>query len=229
MNKIAILVRHGDYHQKDSTPSALQPYPLTDEGTQQALDCVSLIRKMVDDQGWQLSKKIHSSPLLRAWQTADIIKGGLSEISTHETFDALVERNVGSVANLTIAEINDLLEADPRYETAPENWKSNSHYRLPFVGAESLMDAGKRVAAHLKETLNSLPSDNENPIAQIFVAHGASIRHAAHILGVMDFDDIAKYSMFHAQPVALCLTDNNIWHQSAGDWKIRPAKETQMD
>lgn len=218
--KYFALIRHGDYHQKKNTPSALQPYPLTEEGMLQAKNSASELEEFC--QQWHISfdPTIDCSPLLRAWQTANEISKQIinSTASNHiESYEALVERKVGSVANLTVEEVEQVIADDPRYEAPPPNWKSKSDYRLPFMGAESLLEAGQRVASHLKKCA----AEMNNESLKIIVGHGASIRHAALDLGLLELDDIPKLSMHHCKPVFFSLSETGDWAHVAGDWKVR--------
>lgn len=222
----AALVRHGDYHQRIGAPSALQPFALTDRGRQQARDGAASLRQMATSLGATIHTGIDSSRMLRAWATADIIRsalGGDFDITCH---DALAERSVGALANLRIDEINQIVDADPRFDPLPENWKSDSHFCLPFQGAESLMQSGERVARHLIDRMENLPARDT---LKVFVGHGASFRHAAHHLGVLAFDDIAALSMYHARPVVLEYCADGTWCHVAGDWKIRAKAEPVLD
>lgn len=224
---IAVLLRHGAYAQLPDTPSAHQPFPLTPEGEAQAMDSVAEIRAGLEELEVSLHPVIDSSNLLRAWQTARIIAEEMG--GTVEGFDALAERSVGSAANLTIAQIEAILAEDPRFEPPPENWKADSRYRLPLQGAESLMDAGERVAGHLKSRLETLREEGEDGVAKLFVGHGAAFRHAAHHLGILDFERIAQLSMFYARPVFLELSSNGQWNHVAGEWKIRAKWDQPLD
>jgi len=227
---VAILIRHGDYHQLPDTPSALQPFALNENGFQQARDGAKALESMAEKHGLLFDPILDSSNQLRAWQTADTILQELSSFQDIKCHDNLSERSLGSAANLSIQQIEDVLSVDPRFDMAPPNWKSNSHYRLPLQGAESLMQAGERVAAHLKHSMQYLePAKDDLTIAKVFVGHGASMRHAAHILGVLDFDDIAKLSMYHAQPVALAYHKDATWSHFDGDWKVRKTTDTYLD
>lgn len=218
--KYFALIRHGDYHQKENTPSALQPYPLTKKGFAQARECVVDLTTFCQQEKLTLGKSLHSSPLLRAWQTANEIgnnSGFEGDSFNIECFEGLVERKVGTVANLTIEEVERIIADDPRYETPPSNWKSKSDYCLPFMGAESLIEAGKRVAAHLKKTAAS----TENNRLQIVVGHGASIRHAALDLGILKLEDIPALSMYHCKPVFFSVDSQGHWQHAGGNWKVR--------
>ena len=111
------------------------------------------------------------------------------------------------------------MESDPRFEAPPAGWKSNSHYRLPQQGAESLLDAGQRVADHIKERMADLSAKEDT--LKVFVGHGAAFRHAAHHLGVLAFERLAELSMFHGRPVLLEANTDGSWSHVAGDWKVR--------
>jgi 2,3-bisphosphoglycerate-dependent phosphoglycerate mutase len=138
-----------------------------------------------------------------------------------EQSDDLAERCVGSVANLPVEQIQALMSMDPRFEAAPPDWKSNSHFRLPFQGAESLMDAGRRVADHLNRRMSGLARVATEDTLKVFVGHGAAFRHAAHLLDVLEFDQIAAVSMWHARPVYLERFPDGAWRHLAGEWKLR--------
>lgn len=229
--RIAIFLRHGDYHQLPHTPSAHQPFSLTPDGEEQARKAVGLIDGMAQEHDWHIYPVIQSSNLLRAWQTADIIGQGLEGIDRIEGDDALAERGLGSAANLTIAQVEDILRDDPRFDAPPKDWKSNSLYRLPLQGAESLMQAGERVAEYVRSHMVGLAlgANAERNIAVLFVGHGAAFRHAAYVLGTLAFDDIAKLSMHHATPVALEVSAENAWSHAAGAWKVRALKDRNLD
>ncbi|MCV0429738.1 MAG: histidine phosphatase family protein [Roseibium sp.] len=230
-NRFAILLRHGDYRQKAETPSALQPFGLTEKGERQAREAGIGLTQLIDENSWKLDREIFSSRQLRAWQTADLLSKILTERSGRSfqvtENEALAERSVGAFANLTISEIEQILDSDPRYAPPPGNWKSDSRYRLPVQGAESLMEAGLRVAGFLKERMEAL--DGTSSDTRVFVGHGASIRHAAHHLGVLEFERIAQHSMFHAKPVVLKLSPTGKWTHHTGAWKERKAPATTLD
>ncbi len=227
---IAALIRHGEYHQLVDTPSAHQPFPLTTEGEAQAREAAGTLWRMLEERGWRLLPTIDSSRMLRGWQTAQIITEQLSGLCGTplqvESFDQLAERGVGCTANLSIAQIEEILHHDPRFPDPPAGWKANSHYRLPLQGAESLMEAGARVAGHLRRRAAEENGDNT---VKLFVGHGAAFRHAAHHLGVLSFEDIARLSMHHGQPVFLQSADDGCWRRVAGEWKLRTGQKEPID
>lgn len=222
---IAAIIRHGDYRQLPDTPSAHQPFPLTAKGEEQARRSAASLRDTIAGNGWCLSAEVDSSQLLRAWQTARIIADELADLFPEPPrltgYDALAERGMGSAANLTIAEIEAIVREDPRFPELPADWKSNSHFRLPLQGAESLLQAGERVAAHLSRQMAALAETAETDILKLFVGHGAAFRHAAYYLGVLDFERIAGLSMYHAVPVLLEYQPADGWRHVGGEWKVR--------
>lgn len=220
------FLRHGAYHQRDGAPSARQPFALTETGVDQARAGAAALATMIADRDLSPEPIIYASHQLRAWQTAHELLTQLRALGHHldriaET-PALAERGVGSVANLTVAEIESVLRDDPRYALPTAGWKSDSDYRLPFEGAESLMEAGARVARHLETTAK--PGK-----LTIHVGHGASFRHACHHLGLVEQDQIARISMFHARPSLICHDPHGKWSHLAGAWKIRGAKDEPKD
>jgi broad specificity phosphatase PhoE len=230
---IIALVRHGDYAQLPNTPSAHQPFLLTAAGEQQAREAAALLREACTRNGWQLEPVIDSSRMLRAWQTARIMAFELADLLpggfTVTSFDALAERCVGAAANLSVAQIEDIIHRDPRFPDLPHGWKADSHYRLPLQGAESLAEAGERVAAHLQQRSAGLAAASDVPCLKLFVGHGAAMRHAAWHLGVLEFEQIAQLSMYHGRPVFLECRPDGSWRHAGGDWKVRSRDVVELD
>ncbi|MDH2293660.1 histidine phosphatase family protein [Cobetia sp. 1AS1] len=235
------LIRHADYHQQIDTPSALQPFPLTRRGELQAREGAEEVLTLCQAHGWQPASTVHASSLLRAWQTAQVMNEVMGDRTGREfslmAHDALWERSLGSAANLTTAQIAEAVRHDPRVDFLPADWKSNSHFRLPLPGAESLMQAGQRVAdfiASLPASPSPSVSAPTSPLTSgatltLVVGHGAALRHAAHLLGVLDFDQIAGLSMHHARPVVIEETSSGSWRHVAGEWKVRHRHEPAQD
>lgn len=222
------LIRHADYHQRKDSPSAQQPYPLTDAGAIEAAAQAQLLQRRAQGEGWQIGPQLHCSNLLRAWQTAHIFAQQLNQscdqgFRVSETPE-LIERSVGSLANLTLEEIEQVLTEDPRYSSAPLGWKSDPHYRLPVNGAESLQEAGLRVARFIEAQRKTLHPQQ----LQLFFGHGAAFRHAACHMGVITERQTTQLSMYHAQPVILKLTKGQ-WQHIAGEWKQRAAGSKVTD
>jgi len=230
--RIAAFIRHADYKQLASTPSALQPFALNQAGMEQAAQCAVQLKKIVSQNNWRLNADIDSSSLLRAWQTAKIASDLNHEL--FETppqincFDELAERSVGSAANLTTQQIEQIIEVDPRFESLPDKWKSDSHFKLPLMGAESLLDAGERVAKHLTKQMSGLAESNDVQV-KLFFGHGAAFRHAAYKLGILEFEKIAQLSMYHASPIYLEYLPDGSWQHIAGMWKVRAQHSEYTD
>jgi 2,3-bisphosphoglycerate-dependent phosphoglycerate mutase len=217
---IAVLVRHGDYHQLADVPSAQQPFALTDKGHAQAQKGAVELMEIITAQGWSMPPGIDSSNMLRAWQTAQIFARVCAAKSV-ASFDSLAERGLGCAANLTLAQIENILRDDPRYPPPPLNWRADSHYRLPLQGAESLIEAGRRVAGHIERRMRELADVGGSGQLGIFVGHGAAFRHAAYHMGVLELDCVATLSMHHGRPLFLESGGDGRWRHVAGDWKLR--------
>lgn len=230
---IAALVRHGDYAQLPETPSAHQPFPLNAAGERHAREAAALLREVCVRNGWQPDSCIDSSRMLRAWQTATLIADELADLLpagfTVASFDALAERCVGAAANLSVTQIEDVIRRDPRFPDVPQGWKSDSHYRLPLQGAESLAEAGERVAVHLRQRLAGPANGPGETRLKIFVGHGAAMRHAAWHLGVLEFDQLARLSMYHGRPVFIEHRADGSWCHAGGDWKVRTRDVAELD
>ena len=229
----AAFIRHGDYHQLPDVPSAHQPFPLNDAGIAQAQAGGRELARLIGREGWHLEPEIDASRMQRAWETARLIAGVL-ETEGHgglgiSCFDALAERCVGAAANLTVGQIEEVIRRDPRYAAPPPGWKSDSHYRLPLQGAESLLEAGERVAEHVESRMEPLSRSGDPPLLKLFVGHGAAFRHAAFHLGILELEQVAALSMFHGEPVVFQRLGEGHWNHVAGEWKRRKAGEQALD
>ncbi|WP_319558509.1 phosphoglycerate mutase family protein [Thiomicrorhabdus sp.] len=221
MNKLYLaFLRHGDYLQKHDTPSAWQPFALTEQGEKPCRSAATKLRAFADEHGLDIHASVQASSLLRAWQTASIIAGQLGEEFSVASDASLNERCVGSFANMTVTEIETALQQDPRFAQPPASWKSDSDYRLPCPFAESLNQAGQRVAEYLQQRCFELQAQITAPTLWIVCGHGASFRHAAQRMGILQPEEIPLYSMYHAEPLFF------EWQQTglrlhSGDWKRR--------
>jgi len=230
---IIACVRHGAYRQPLNVPSAHLPTTLTPEGEKQAREGAGILRQTADDNRWHIHPIIDCSTLLRGYRTAVIVSRELGRLNAKryrtEQFDALAERGLGSAANLTIAEVEEIVRTDPRFEPLPSGWKSDSHFKLPLIGAESLTDAGRRVARHISTWTSALAGEISTDTLKIFVGHGAAFRHAAVELGTLPLADVSKLSMYHCRPVFLERMTDGTWTHVAGDWKKRNQEQESPD
>jgi len=212
------FLRHGSYHQKAKVPSAWQPYSLDQAGFQQSEAAAKKLLNFAAQKNLAIAPTLYSSNLLRAYQTACELDRAMHSPSEIHCSQALNERSVGALANLTLEEIDLILHEDPRVEHPGFVWKADSHYRLPFDGAESLMDAGQRVADFIR---SQAPQAGAKSLS-IFVGHGASFRHAAHLLGILEFDQIRQLSMHYAEPIIFqWQSESRVFKRVFGDWKYR--------
>lgn len=222
------FLRHGCYHQRANIPSAWQPYGLDLQGIEQSRMAAETLNRFISDNQLQFNGNLYSSNLLRAWQTATEMNRHLKHPMSIESDSRLNERSMGALANLTVDEIDNILREDPRFEHPGFAWKSDSHFKLPFDGAESLMEAGQRVANFIQEKNRLITQPNS---LQVFIGHGASFRHAAHLLGILEFDEIAKLSMHYAEPIVFKWDpQSQSFSKVFGDWKYRkPSAENQKE
>jgi broad specificity phosphatase PhoE len=220
------LVRHGTFRQPKGVPSAHLLHPLTDQGRDEARAGAVLLAEHAREQGLAIERVIDSSTLQRAFETAKLIADELEQRGfgrfVIEEFDALTERSLGAAANLTEAEIEAIVAADPRWPPLQERWKRAPDVRLPFPGAETLREAGRRVARHIEARAASFEPGSKR--LKIVVGHGGAFRHAARELSVLSEGDVAALSMYHAQPVYLEQRDGR-WQQVAGRWKARTSSD----
>jgi len=220
--RVAGLVRHGHFDRPDNTASAHRITPLSDRGREQARAAVETILMLCRDEALELDATIEVSQLLRAWETGTILAEGLGE-RTGESFsveerDEIVERGLGSCANLRFDEIEAVLAQDPRLDPLPPGWRRMPEFRLPVQGAESLMQAGARTAERIASSISAIPDDDPRDLLRLFVAHSGCLRHASVHLGAVDVDDVSGLSMDFCQTILIEKTIDG-WKHTAGQWK----------
>ena len=221
--RIAAFVRHGHFARPEGVASAHSLFPLSEKGREQARHAAEPILKLCEDLGLELDHRIEASQLLRAWETANLIAGTLTT-RTGERFhvlqrDELVERGLGSCANMTFDAIREMLASDPRLGVLPEGWRRMPEFRLPVQGAESLMQAGARTATRVATSLGSISDEDPRDLMRLFVAHSGCLRHAAVQLGALDVRVVPGLSMDFAQSVFLEKLPNGDWVHIAGQFK----------
>jgi broad specificity phosphatase PhoE len=223
----AALIRHANYEQPPGVPSAHLLHPLTGDGERQARDLAGQLLELASEHGSGLADVVDTSPLLRAWQTAQIVATTLSSLGQPSLrlsqCSALCERSLGAAANLTIEQVRAQLERDPRCTSLPADWKTATDYALPVPGAESLRAAGFRVAQHLQASMRQLADTTRAPTLKLFVGHGAAFRYGAYALGVLPLTEVPRLSMHHCRPVVLRYTPDGAFEHVSGHWKTRAA------
>ena len=219
-------IRHGEYAQPHGVPSAHLPHGLTARGREQARAAAHGVWTFARERSLELHPIIDCSNLRRAWETAVLMRRELIRLGgpalVLEELAPLAVRSLGAAANLTVDEIEAALAADPRYEVPPRGWKRDAGYRLPFLGAESLDDAGARVARHVVGRMRALMGA---ACLKLFIGHGGAFRHAARVLGLLGAEAVRHHSMQHAAPLYLehvALSDQpERFVHLAGEWLLR--------
>jgi 2,3-bisphosphoglycerate-dependent phosphoglycerate mutase len=220
--RVAVLVRHGHFDRPENTASAHSPLPLSATGRAQAEQAAPVIAQACAERSLEIDEQIEASSLLRAWQTASVLAEQWAARSGREyrvvERDALIERGLGSAANLTFDRIRELIELDPRLPSLPEGWRRTPDFRLPLRGAESLMDAGRRTAACIAEGIDAIPDEDPRDLARVFVAHSGCLRHAAVVLGALDLEVVAARSMEFVQAVLIEREAGDRWRLVGGEF-----------
>lgn len=218
--RVAALVRHGHFPRPDNVASAHLPLPLSAMGREQARDGAERLVELAAAQGLTIDDTIEASSLLRASETAGILAETLGERLGRsfrvEEHDALIERGLGSCANLRFDEIEALLAQDPRLDALPRGWRRVPDFRLPVPGAESLMDAGRRTADRVDAGLDAIEALEDR--LRVFVAHSGCLRHAAVARAVLSPDRAMLLSMDFVQAVLVERDGDGGWRQLAGEW-----------
>jgi 2,3-bisphosphoglycerate-dependent phosphoglycerate mutase len=197
-------------------------------GQAQARAAAQAVYQHAQQRGLAIDPTIDCSRLRRAWETAQLMARELECLGISaprvEEFDALAERGLGAAANLTIDEIEAVLAADPRFEVPAPGWKRDPRYVLPLLGAESLEQAGRRVARHVVARMRTL---TDAASLKLFVGHGGAFRHAAHELGLLSSEEVRALSMQHGTPIYLEHHDDGLEGDrlvhSSGAWRRRSA------
>lgn len=220
--RVAGLVRHGHFPRPENVASAHLPLPLSELGREQASRAAAGILETCERLGLTLDRRIESSRLLRAHQTAQVLSESFSKRTGRpfevEDRDELLERGMGSCANMRLDEIESMLALDPRLEPLPPGWRRRPDFRLPVPGAESLLEAGARTARRIEASLDAIDDDAPDRL-RLFVAHSGCLRHAAVALGALGEDEVPGKSMEFVQMVCLERLADGRWVRVAGDWK----------
>ena len=223
--RVAAFIRHGHFDRPENVASAHSLFALSATGRDQARNAVDPILDCCEELGLEIDSRIEASQLLRSWETANLIAEALAS-RTGRRFhvlarDELVERGLGSCANMTFDRIHEMLSDDPRLPPLPEGWRRMPEFRLPVQGAESLMQAGARTAARVATSLDSIPADDSRDVMRLFVAHSGCLRHATVALGALDVRVVAGLSMDFAQSVFVEKLPNGDWIHVAGQFNKR--------
>lgn len=219
-------MRHAHFDRPSRLASAHLPYPLSSEGREQAKAAAESLLRIARELDLALDPTIETSQLLRAWETGHILAEELRR-RTGQRFVVeerieLIERSLGSCANLLFEQIETLLARDPRLEPLPPEWRRSATFRLPVPGAESLLESGVRAARRIDRSLaGATAPDPERDVLKLFVAHGGCLRHAAVARGILPVDEAIKLTMDYCGSVLIESIGPERWRHVGGEWKKR--------
>lgn len=220
------LVRHGHFDRPDEMASAHLPLPLSPLGREQAEQAADRLFEQARACQLEIDGQIESSQLLRAHETASILATALSRRLGRpfvvQDWPDLLERSLGSCANLTFPQIKQLLAEDPRLGPLPDGWRRHAHFRLPVPGAESQMESGERTANRIRERVEAMAEiEPSSDRLKIIVAHGGCLRHACVHLGALEVERAFDLDLRHADSVVIERLSNDDWTRIAGEWSER--------
>lgn len=223
--QIACLMRHAHFDRADDLASAHLPLPLSERGRAQARAAAETVLRFAGELDLALDPVVETSQLLRAWETGSLLAEEL-ERRTGLSFRVedrieLIERSLGSCANLRFKEIEAVLARDPRLAALPADWRRSPDFRLPVPGAESLLEAGERTARRIDEALSLGSDSTERSTLKVFVAHGGCLRHAAVMRGILPVDQAIMLTMDYCQSVLIESIGPERWRHVGGEWKKR--------
>src|SRR5690606_11362480 len=103
-------------------------------------------------------------------------------------------------------------------------------FRLPVPGAESLLMAGARVAAHIERRAHERrlqKSIEDRDMLEVFISHAGALRHAAVCLGALELREVPTLTMHHCgyvlvEHIADPRGGPGRWQQIGGHWMQRP-------
>ena len=186
---IAVFMRHAALKQPAGVPGTNLPFPLTAAGEGQASKAAARLHALADKMACKIDDDIECSPNQGAWQTAAILAEDLEE-TTFRGYRAveraeLAGRSLGAAGNLKTAQLDSLVAEDPRFTKAPKNWLTNTDYRPPFAGAETLGAAGERVGGYLRRRVEEMWPHLTGDTLKVFVGDSSALIHGAAYLGAL--------------------------------------------
>ena len=181
---IVLLIRHGETEwNRSGRVMGDQPIPLNRTGEEQARTCAGILSRTP-------IAAIYTSPVLRAAQTAEILRGP-QEIPLHQV-PGLSEIGVGNWINRYWHEFAD----DP----AKREWYTHPDRARPS-GGETLREVQQRAVAAVEQALAPV---HDSPV--VIVSHGDVIRAIlAHYLQ-LDLAIIRQARIDHVAVSGLDLT-----------------------
>ena len=164
-----MIARHAE--KIHSTTDLFANDPLSEQGIQQALGLCTVVKNFHPTV-------IISSPLKRAYQTAEIIANGLGMTFSIDTL--IREQESGSVSYLTLAQQKEILsksDLSKGYITLSDKLFNGETY-------QELLDRARYFWNHLMEKYQPVSEDLSNTEKILVITHGRFMTFlVAHILG----------------------------------------------
>ena len=224
---IAVFMRHGALKHPAGVVGGNLPFPLTAAGENQAADAGQRLAARADEMGFKIDDDLECAPNEGAWQTAAIIGEELEDL-TDRGYRALERaemagRSLGSATNLKVAQIESLIDEDPRFTKAPKDWLSKTDYRPPFAGAETLGAAGERLGGFVRRRAEEMWPHLTGDTLKVFVGHSSALIHAAAYLDVLPAKRAAHLALPHAACALIEFDARGRCSLVSADWR-KPKK-----
>ena len=203
MSARLLLVRHGltDWNSEGRFQGHLDP-PLSQEGLAQA----TLLAQRLASSAHDRPARIVSSSLTRALETAQAIRAALGDDSGEvEVMPALMELGQGEWEGKSHSELE---QTDAERYAA---WRRAGGNRQP-PGGEPLEVAIERVVHAIADAVAASAETASWPLC--IVAHGGSLRLAAHALLELDLEHAWELEMDNA---CLCILDRE---EASDPWRL---------
>jgi probable phosphoglycerate mutase len=200
VNPRIILVRHGvtDWN-REGRFQGHKDAPLAAEGREEARLLADRLAASARDR----PVRILSSPLSRALETAQVIRGVLNDSQLEiESDPRLMELGQGEWEGRTHGELK--VEDAERYA----RWRAAPPHRQP-PGGEPIADGIARVKAAIGEAIVLSEVTNAWPLC--VVAHGGSLHLAAHVVLEIALERVWHMEMDNASISILARDDGGPW------------------
>jgi len=224
---IAVFMRHAALKQPAGVPGTNLPFPLTAAGESQASKAAARLHALADKMDCKIDDDIECSPNQGAWQTAAILAEDLEE-TTFRGYRAveraeLAGRSLGSAGNLKTAQLDALIAEDPRFTKPPKNWLTQTNYRSPFAGAETLGAAGERVGDYVRRRVEEMWPHLTGDTLKLFIGDSSALIHAAAHLGAIPDKRAPQLSLANASWALIEFRASGRCTLLSADWR-KPQK-----
>lgn len=188
-----LLVRHGEsVWNEEERVQGQQDIPLSEIGRKQAVALGKRLKSM------DISV-CFSSPLKRAFETAELVLTASGKIVPIVTLPELMERNFGDWEGRRVDELKSLFAHDFSH------WLS-SNYIPPPPNGESLSDLLARLERGIKKILAQVPNGTV-----LVVGHSGSVKAAICYLFQLPIQSFAKLRIDNASLTIVEIRDGQSW------------------